>query len=949
MALPSYEGGAKSGRVSGRTRKIPVVSLEFRILGPIEVREDGRVCALGGPKQRALLAALLVRRGEVVATERLIEDVWAGERAGAAARSVQVYVSELRKALGDPERIRSEAGGYRLEVAPGELDAESFERLLGEGRRLLASGEAPTALRRLDEALALWRGRPLPDVAYATFALGEISRLEELRVVALEERIDAKLELGRQADVLGELQTLVAEEPLRERPRRQLMLALYRSGRQADALAVYQDTRRALLDELGLEPSPELKELEAAILRQDVSLTVEPPELRARRHLPAPATPLIGRTTEVHDIVSLLRRQSPRLLTLTGAGGAGKTRLALEAAGEAVDAFPEGVFFVGLAPLADPQLVLSTIARTLDVQESAERPLLESLQQHLRDRRLLLVLDNFEHVDEAAPVVSELLAAASGLKALVTSRALLRLYGEHEYAVPPLTEEEAVALFATRARAVHAVFELEGTRPQVLELCRSLDCLPLGIELAAARTNELTLEEMLAMLSSRLELTTHGPRDVPARQQTLRATIEWSYGLLDESEQTLFARLAVFAGGWSVEAAQSVCDAELSELASLVEKSLVVETGQQDGDVRFGMLETIREFAAARLRDTPEAHEVDRRHAAYFLAFAEQADLALEAGGDTAKWLDRLEREHDNLRAVLDYAAHVRDRELGLRLAVMLGRFWEWRSHLREGLDRFEQALDDAGPAPARLRARALMRAGVFAHLIGEFARARERLEEALRLARSSGDDTVEANTLRNLGALAKDDGDHARAQAMHEEARLISAKSGDLMGVQSSLVNLSDAALAQHDYSRAEALAQEGVVMARELGHEIRELVALINLGLASLHRGHDEQARASFREVVRLSLALRYPECLVVGLEGLAGLDAEHGDPLRAARLMGAAECLLETSGYALESGEQELHERTLAAVRARLDRDEFKKAWSEGRSLSLEDAAADALESE
>jgi len=917
---------------------------EFRILGPLEVWGDGGPLPLGGRKRRALLALLLLNRNELVPSDRLLEEVWGGSNPESAASSLQVYVSQLRKVLGGSDLLQTRSGGYSLVVDDEQLDAARFERHLREGKRLLASGEAEQAAGRLQEALALWRGAPLADLAYEDFAQREIARLEELRLTAREELLEAELALGRHADLVAELEKLVAEQPLRERLRGQLMIALYRSGRQADALAAYQDARHTLVDELGLEPSPELKELEAAILRQDPGLAVEPPELRARRHLPAPTTALVGREKELAALEALLRRETPRLITLTGAGGTGKTRLAIQAASTLVDRFVDGVFFVGLAALGDAELVAPTVAGRLGVQESADRSLLEGLKEHLRDKRLLLVLDNFEHVDEAAPLISELLAAASELKVVVTSRARLHLYGEHEYPVPPLTEEEAVELFATRALAVQAAFELDGRRPRVAELCRSLDCLPLAIELAAARSADLSLDEMLEMLSSRLDLAARGPRDVPARQQTLRATIEWSYALLDEREQALFTRLAIFAGGCSLEAAQEVCDAQLAELASLVEKSLVVETGPPTGETRFGMLETIREFAS----QTHRGDDVASRHTAHFVALAERADRALDAGEDPLEWLDRLELEHDNLRAALDRAADAGDGELALRLAVMLGHFWEWRGHLREGLERVEYALERAGSAPIVLRARAQTRAGIFAHLLGDFGRARERYEQALALGRSSGDETVEARTLRSLGALAKDEGDHARAQAIQEEARTISARSGDRMGVLSSLVNLADTALAQRDYARAETHAQEAVVLARELGHEVRELVALLNLGLASLNRGHHEQARATLQNAVRLSLDLRYPDCLAVGLEGLAALDAGQGDPLRAARLMGAADALLETGGYVLEAGERELHERTIAALRARLDREELENAWREGKALSLEDAADEALAS-
>ena len=503
-------------------------------------------------------------------------------------------------------------------------------------------------------------------------------------------------------------------------------------------------------------------------------------------------------------------------------------------------------------------------------------------------------------------------------------------------------DEEAVPLFVERAAA--SGVELEPDE-DVRGLCSALDCLPLAIELAAARVAELELRR-----DGRDAAQAPGARPRPGRatrpigNKPSTAAISWSYELLGDRERRLFEDLAVFSGGWDADAAAAVCDAGADELAALVSRSLAVS---RDG--RYAMLETIREFAAAQLSGSSRAEELRRRHAAHFLALAEQADRALETGGETTRWLDRLEREHDNLRAALDRAAEAGDEELVLRLVVTLGRFWEWRSHVREASDRFERALEHPGSTPAGLRARALMRAGVFAHFRGELVRARERLEEALGLARSIGDETVEANTLRNLGALAKDEGDHARARALHQEAREISARSGDRLGASSSLINLSDIALAQRDYEGAEKLAREGVLLARELGHEVRELCALINLGLASLHCDRAEEARATLREAVRLSQALRYPECLVVCLEGLAALDADQEDPRRAVLLLGASEALRETAGYSLEWAERELHEATLAAVRERLDRQDFENAWSEGRTLSLEAAAAEALRPE
>jgi predicted ATPase/DNA-binding SARP family transcriptional activator len=918
--------------------------LELRILGPLEALESGRPLALGGRKQRALLGMLALNANEVVTIDRLVEEIWSGSRPEAAAHSLQVTISNLRRALGDVSTyLETRPGGYSLALPGGALDAERFEQLFLAGRRAREEGALEQATGTLREALSLWRGDAFADLAYEPFVQAEAARLEELRLACAEERIDAELELGRHLQLLPELESRVREQPLRERLRGQLMLALYRSGRHADALAVYRDARHALVEELGLEPSPELRALEAAILRQDATLAVEPPELQRRRHLPALATPLIGRRREVDEVVALLRNDA-RIVTLTGTGGTGKTRVGLQAAFELADHFADGVYFVGLAALRDAALVPSTIARTLRVEESAGRPLFESLADHLREQRLLLVLDNFEHLDEAAPVLSELLAAAPHTKALVTSRARLRLYGEHEYPVPPLAlEGEALPLFAARAQAVKPGFRLSRESTSAArEICLHLDCLPLAIELVAARSDELSPGELLPLLARRLELAAAGPRDLPARQQTLRATIDWSHELLSQWEQTVFARLAVFDGGCTLEAAREVCEADLAVLASLVEKGLVVEKRAEAGaEVRLWMLETIREYALERLEAGGEAESVSRRHAAHHLGLGERADVALAAGGDTAEWLERLETDHDNMRAALDWAARAGEVELELRLAVTLGRFWEWRGHVREGLERLDRALERAHDVPGTLRARALLRTGVFAHMRADFARAEAWMREALGLAQKSGADEIAANALRDLGALAKDTGNHPRAQALHEEARAISDAIGDRSGVSSSLINLADVALARGDYDRAEELARESVLLARELGHELREQMSLLNLGFACLHRGDETEARATLREAARLAHGLGYKEGLAVGLEGLAALDAGAGEAVRAARLMGAAEALLEAAGAVLESGERELHERTLAAVLAQIDQRSFEDAWHHGRSLSPDEA--------
>src|SRR5581483_8391105 len=525
--------------------------MEFRILGTLAVLEQAEPLDLGGAKQRALLALLLLNGNRPVSADRLVEALWGEEPPRTARKAVQVYVSQLRKALGG-DRIRTEAAGYVLDVRDDEFDAGRFERLAATGRPR--------------EALALWRGPPLAEFAYQPFAEAEARRLEELRLACVEDRLDEDLAAGRHAQVVGELETLVAEQPLRERLRSQQMLALYRCGRQAEALEAYQDARRALVDALGIDPSPELQRLQRAILNHDDALAATPapePGPPERPSLPAAANRLIGRRVELRTLTDLLLGDA-RLVTVTGAGGSGKTRLALEVAAALGADFGQSVHFVQLAPLRQPELLAATILSALGVEESASRPAVESLKELLRLRAMLLVLDNFEQLLEGAPVLAELLAACPRLKLLVTSRASLHLSAEHEYPLEPLPLDYAVALFTERARAVRPDFTAD--ERLTAAICGRLDCLPLALELAAARCRLLGAGELLARLERRLDLLTGGPRDLESRQQTLRSTIDWSYELLDAEEQRLLMRLAVFTGGCTLDAAEQVCSASLDRL-----------------------------------------------------------------------------------------------------------------------------------------------------------------------------------------------------------------------------------------------------------------------------------------------------------------------------------------------------------------------------------------------
>jgi predicted ATPase/DNA-binding SARP family transcriptional activator len=955
--------------------------MEFRLLGPLEVCREGRLLPLGGAKQRALLACLLIHANQAVSTDRLIDDLWGDKAPDTAANTLHVYVANLRKALqpGRPRGARSELlltrpPGYLLRVSDDEYDALRFERLVEEGRQSLTS-DPQTASARLQEGLALWRGPALADFAFEPFASAEATRLEELRLSALEGRIEADLALGHHAEVVAELEGLVTAHPLRERLRAHLMIALYRCGRQAEACRVYDATRTVLLEEMGMEPSPPLRELLRAILSQDPALTApsRAPRLAhgeaslgvatkpdaTPHNLPVELSSFVGRERELEEVTCLLSNY--RLVTLTGAGGSGKTRLALRVGGDLLGDYPDGVWLVELAPVADTGLVPQAVGAALGVREGPGHTMMEALLDRLPARRLLVILDNCEHlVQSCAELAHGLLTAGAELHILATSREALNIPGEAAWQVPTLSLPEpdtmpplealaryaAIRLFVERAAAARPGFVLDhDNAAAVTSICRRLDGLPLAIELAAARVRTMSAEESLQRLDDCFGLLTAGARTAMPRQQTLRATVDWSHELLSPPEQVLFRRLAVFAGGWGIADAEGVCtDGELADtpvldlLAHLVDKSLVQAESGHSGTTRYRLLETLREYAWERLRAAGEEVVLRRRHFGYFLDVVEAVHEQKMASGSDAG-LPILALNQDNLRAALGWGREA-DPVGTLKMAAGLQHFWP-ANNLAEGRRWLEEALARA-PGPSPQRARALLAAGTLAMIQQLHAESRRLIEESLALSIQLGDRVAEAWARTTLGQLSWMEDDPGTARRQLEQSVAMHEALDDRVGLARSLIHLGTAMCLPTPVPEGRAHLDRGLVMAQELGDKWGEAYALMMLGFAEIDAGELASARPRFQE----ALQTRALGPIMAGpMEGLAHLVAEQ-DPDRAMRLLGAAMGFRQR----LVSRPPPIIVRRIERVRALAERHlepgAAQRAWEEGRQMATEDALAYAL---
>jgi len=974
--------------------------MQFRILGPLEVYDGDRLVSLAGA-QRSLLALLLLSANEVVSADRLIDELWGEEAPHSGRTALQVRVSQLRKALGEiGGRIITRAPGYLLRVDRDELDLYRFEQLVSE-----ADGAEPAeAAAKLREALDLWRGAPLVDLSYVSFAQPAIRRLEEMRLATVEKRVDAELELGREAELVGELETLVEEHPLRERFRAQLMLALYRCGRQADALATYRDARRVLVEELALEPSPPLRQLHQAILRHEASLDLAPsvaagsgPRLAPRQahdvphNLPTQVSSFVGRERQLSELRELLSRA--RLVTLTGGGGVGKTRLALQLASSMLAGSSDGVWFVDLAPLTDAALVPAQLAGVLGVSEQPGRSLPESLIGACGDRKLLVILDNCEHViDEAAKVADQLVRGCPRMIILATSREPLGIEGEHLYGVPSLFVPpasadpdcllacDAVQLFADRARQQCSDFSVDPQNaPTVANLCRRLDGIPFAIELAAARLRMLPLDEIENRLDQRFQLLTGGHRITPPRQQTLRALIDWSYDLLSPEEQETLECLSVFPGGFDLHSAEEVVGAGFESpvgvfdrLSALVDKSLL--QADDVGMLRYRLPETVRDYATVKLRARRHTGESALRaaHRDHYLALAETAAPHLIGSGQI-KWLDRLELEFDNLRSAISYSLQDPDPVPGLRLGRALCYFWLYRQSRAEGAVALAGALDrpDA-QQPTLLRGRALVAAGLLLTMItGEYSAAAARAQEALEIARAHADEHLRAEALHVLALISESRGDEQAHLELTGEGLAVAMELADphltallLMTRGSSprlnraerartvekslelsrqadnkalhlgtLNNLSYLEMEGGQISAARARLAEAVRLAQEIGDQRGLSLQLCTLGFASHLDDADTDARAMFDHA--LAIAHRNGDQLMVAYAdlGLALIASRAGEAQTAATLHGAADAIHHKLGTHFDTLESELRDADHTRLRATLGHTAFQSAYGAG----------------
>jgi predicted ATPase/DNA-binding SARP family transcriptional activator len=867
--------------------------VEVRFFGEFEAVEGGVPVPVRGAKQRTVLALLALHRGQPVSADRLIDALWGDGQVANPVNALQAQIGQLRRTLGATAILTSDAG-YALDIGPDDVDAARFEQLVAKGRRLLEEGETAPASTTLSEALQLRRGEPLTEFAYAGFADAERAHLADLTLVAIETRAEADLALGRHGELVGELEALCRAHPLRERLWELLMLALYRAGRQAEALRAYTEARDRLVGELGIDPGPALRELEARILAQDPSLAAAGPAglavvpaPMATGNLREPLSSFVGRSAELEELSEAVR--SSRLVTLIGPGGVGKTRLAVEAAATLRQEHRDGAWLVEFASVTEPDGVAPAVAGALGaataglVGPPSPASTVELVVRYLAGRSLLVVFDNCEHVIGQAAALAETLAGTvPGLRLIATSREPLGIPGEVLVPVGPLALPAAVELFVDRARAVRPGFTADGhTRPVIDDICRRLDGLPLAVELAAARLRSLTLATLAERLDDRFRLLTVGARTALPRQQTLRAVVDWSYDLLFEDERRLFARLSVFVGGCDLDAAEAVCaDGQvpagevLDVLSRLVDKSLVAAP-----DARFTQLQTLWQYGRDRLDESGEADAMCARHAAYYRQMAEEAHEGLR-GATGPMWRERLTSELGNLRAALDWFIARGDADAALSLASGMAWLWYINSDFVEGERWLSDALGATGPRRPELAATAQVWHGYCVCMAFSPAAGVPECDAALAALRTSGDRARRAEALLYCATVLMRAQEFERSLGALSEAHelLEPAKHGWLLAYHDWIVAENLMLLGQFD--DAEPAARSSAVRFDAQG-EVWMSVGPLNIlaGIAAA-RGDLDGASAAYEALLERSRAAGQRNFMLFSLQRLAALRAKQGD---------------------------------------------------------------------
>jgi predicted ATPase/DNA-binding SARP family transcriptional activator len=976
-----------------------VPELRYAVLGPVRAWQGEIELDLGAPQQRAVLAVLLLAEGRQVPVSVLVDALWGSEPPKAAAGTVRTYISRLRQALsaGGPREVIESAGtGYLLPVQPNAVDLNLFMKWTGEARAARNAGDAAQAAVFLRDALGLWKGEALAGLP-GEYAESQRARLTELQMAAVEDRLALEIELGGHVAAVAELQPLVAAHPLRERLTELLMLALYRGGRQAEALAVFGDTRSTLSEELGIDPGPALQDIHQRILQTDESLisvasrdpwplpvgvpapdpelavlpgepfaaaagqpapaAPSPARARRARALPVTMTSLLGREQAIDEVAGLVDAGA-RLVTLTGPGGVGKTRLAVAVGQRLGDRFRAGAVFVSLGAVTDPEQVPAAIGRAAGADLSRASAPLDALAETFGDGAWLLIVDNLEQVIEGARDLGQLLCRCPGLTIVATSRTVLGLRAEREYPVPPLrvpadpsawTASElaacpAVALFADRARAVRPGFTLtDGNAQAVAEICRRLEGLPLAIELAAARTRLLDPGTLLVRLSASLDALGKGAVDLPERQRTLRATAEWSVSLLDGAERNLLEAAAVFVDGWTLQAAAAVAGLDeyrTVELLEALSKHSLIDVSEFGA--RSRMLETVRAFMAERLAARPDAADIRRRHAEYYRALAEQADRPLDSAYSSG-WLERLQAEAGNLTAAMRWYLDHDRRPLPHLFFRVLWLFWAWGEFKDQARAWLGQVIPADGPLDLRARAELTWAAAAISVFTSDDPTALAACERLEPLIAASEDPFLHALSQLAVGWRLSNAGD--LGGAAREVAGALETLRGQrapffthmaaftLASIETALGRYDDAA---RDLGQARDAAEKNGGHWFATGGRVR-------LAILDVKRGRLEEGRRLLAEALELGQAIGSPTLVALCLAGYAQLAFAAGEPELAATLEGAAQGLRQRAGMSVWAFVRPVEAQFVGDVRQRLGTERFDQLLRAGSVLPQQEAIA------